>query len=339
MIEIFSAVLVLAGLLIYVLLDGFDLGIGTFFAFAKNKKQKDEMMSSLAPIWDGNETWLIYAGGMAWAAFPLVYSIFLPAFYIPLTLMLFTLMFRGVSFEFRLKAEGGQKKIWDFFFFVGSFLTSFIQGAALGAIVNGIKVENNVYVGGAFDFLSLTSVATGIAVVVAHFALGCGWVIYKTEGETKDLALNLIKKSSMVLVALFAIIGIYLLVKYPFAIDLIKQKYLTIPLVLTSILSFAILCWIVFGTSKCLYKKDIYPFFAICFVIILSIANIVAVFWPYVIYPTHTLFDMANVNKSSLKAVFVLMLVMLPIILGYTIFVYRSFAGKISLKNNNNFYN
>ena len=338
MLQISCAILVLAGLLIYVLLDGFDLGVGNLFFFNKNKKQKDEMMSSLAPVWDGNETWLVYAGGMTWAAFPLVYSIALPAFYIPLTLMLFTLMLRGVSFEFRLKADESQKKIWDFAFFIGSVLTSFIQGAALGAIVDGVKIENNVYAGGPFDFLSFTSVATGIAVAFAYSMLGSAWVIYKTEGETRSFGIKSLKVSSSILFVLFLVCAVYVPLKYPYILELILQKKALWIIIVNAVITLLLMFWLISGNEKCMYKKDSCPILTVFLIISLSILNLVISVWPYVIYPTHTLFDVANINNGSLTVVFWLMLIMLPIILAYTGYVYYTFKGKVSSSNQNNFY-
>jgi len=276
MLEIGCAILVLAGLLIYLLLDGFDMGVGNLFLFTKTKQQKDEMMSSLAPVWDGNETWLVYAGGMTWAAFPLVYSIALPAFYIPLTGMLFAIMLRSISFEFRLKANDKQKKLWDAMFFLGSFLMSFIQGAALGAIVNGVKIENNAYAGGAFDWLCTTTIATGLAVVIANTMLGAAWTIYKTEGETRSFAISALKKSAIGLAVAFVICAVYVPLAHPFTLDLLFKHAIILPAILISaVLTFALLFFIIKGADKCMYSKDYYPLTATFLVITLAVFNFV----------------------------------------------------------------
>jgi cytochrome d ubiquinol oxidase subunit II len=163
-------------LFLYVLLDGFDLGVGVLFPFAPSDNCRDRMMNSIAPFWDGNETWLVLGGGGLFAAFPLAYAILMPAFYIPVILMLLGLIFRGVAFEFRFKATGQSRRIWDYAFHFGSLGAAFMQGMILGAFVQGVEVQGRGFDGGPFDWLNAYSVMTGAAVVFGYALLGSTWL-------------------------------------------------------------------------------------------------------------------------------------------------------------------
>ena len=168
--------------LTYVILDGFDLGIGILFPFAKNERDKATMMNSVAPVWDGNETWLVLGGGGLFAVFPLAYAVVMPALYMPIILMLLALIFRGVAFEYRWRTLRW-KRVWDTAFCGGSVVAAFMQGIALGALVQGVTIEGRAYAGGWWDWLSMFSVLTGVAVVVGYALLGATWIILKTEGS------------------------------------------------------------------------------------------------------------------------------------------------------------
>src|SRR5215469_13902336 len=172
-------------ILVYVILDGFDLGIGVLFGVAENEARRDAMIGTISPFWDGNETWLVVIGASLFAAFPMAYSIFLPAFYIPVLLLLFGLIFRGVAFEFRYR---GQRKFWDAAFFVGSTVAAFVQGAAVGAMIRGVPVANGQYDGGPFTWLAPLPVLTGIGLVLGYALLGASWVVLKCEGELREWA-------------------------------------------------------------------------------------------------------------------------------------------------------
>ena len=164
------------GVLIYVVLDGFDLGIGILFPFISDRQERDVMMNTVAPVWDGNETWMVLGGAGLFAAFPLVYSTVLSALYMPIILMVIALIFRGVAFEFRFKANK-TKHLWDQAFIWGSILSSFFQGLILGAYIQGIETTNGIYTGGGLDWLTPFSLFTGLSVVVLYATLGCGWLI------------------------------------------------------------------------------------------------------------------------------------------------------------------
>ncbi|MEC7259584.1 MAG: cytochrome d ubiquinol oxidase subunit II, partial [Pseudomonadota bacterium] len=177
--------LIAFAVLVYVILDGFDLGLGILFPFAGTHRDRDVMMNSVAPVWDGNETWLVLGGGGLFAVFPLAYAVVMPALYMPIIAMLLALIFRGVSFEYRWRTQRF-RWLWDWTFFVGSTVAALCQGIALGALVQGIKVEGRAYAGGWFDWLSPFSLATGVAVVLGYALLGATWIVLKAEGPLRN---------------------------------------------------------------------------------------------------------------------------------------------------------
>ena len=182
---LFWAGVIAVAILVYVVLDGFDLGVGILFGTNRDAALREQMMAAISPFWDGNETWLVVIGASLFGAFPLVYAVFLPAFYIPALLLLFGLIFRGVAFEFR---NAGARGLWDWGFFVGSTVAAFVQGAAVGAMIGGIPVVNNQYAGGSLEWLRPLPVLTGIGLVLGYALLGAGWLTLKSEGELRDWA-------------------------------------------------------------------------------------------------------------------------------------------------------
>ena len=176
-----------AAVALYVILDGFDLGIGILFPYAKEDKEQDQMINSIAPFWDGNETWLVLGGGGLWVAFPRAYAVVMPALYLPVIVMLLALVFRGVAFEFRTVADTS-KKYWTFAFAAGSTLAAFCQGLILGGLIQGIKVENGQFAGGTFDFATPFALLCGLGVVTGYALLGACWLVMKTEGPVAERA-------------------------------------------------------------------------------------------------------------------------------------------------------
>src|SRR5436309_2083341 len=176
-----------AAVALYVILDGFDLGIGILFPFAREDRERDQMIGSIAPFWDGNETWLVLGGGGLWVAFPRAYAVVMPALYLPVIVMLLGLIFRGVAFEFRTVADTS-KKYWTFAFAAGSTLAAFCQGLILGGIIQGIKTENGMFAGGAFDFATPFAVLCGLGVMTGYSLLGACWLVMKTEGAVAERA-------------------------------------------------------------------------------------------------------------------------------------------------------
>lgn len=192
----------------YVLLDGFDLGVGILFPAAPDDRARDTMMNSVAPVWDGNETWLVLGGSGLLAAFPLAYAIILPALYFPVLIMLVALIFRGVAFEFRFKAETS-RPLWDRAFYGGSLLATFAQGVILGAFIHGFKIEGTIFAGGLFDWLSPFSLMTGLGLVAGYALLGATWLVMKTEGALQDWAYAWARRLLLAVLAFVAIVSLW----------------------------------------------------------------------------------------------------------------------------------
>src|SRR5690606_23638961 len=203
------AVIILFGIMMYVVMDGFDLGLGILYPFFKEKEERDAMMNTVAPVWDGNETWLVLGGAGLLAAFPLAYSVILSALYLPIIFMLIGLIFRGVAFEFRFKALDHERHFWDKAFIGGSIAATFFQGVPLGAYIQGLPVVERAYAGGPFDWLTLFSIFTGVGLVVAFALLGSTWLIMKTEGPLQERAHNITRWLAWILLAAIIIISIW----------------------------------------------------------------------------------------------------------------------------------
>jgi cytochrome bd ubiquinol oxidase subunit II len=182
---LFWAGVIAVAILVYVILDGFDLGVGVLFGTTRQAPLRSQMIAAISPFWDGNETWLVVIGATLYAAFPVVYAVFMPAFYIPVLLLLLGLIFRGVAFEFRNRSARG---LWDVGFFVGSTIVAFVQGAAVGSMIRGIPVLNHQYAGGSFEWLRPLPMLCGIGLVLGYALLGAGWLILKSEGALQDWA-------------------------------------------------------------------------------------------------------------------------------------------------------
>ena len=327
-ITVICALLIITGIMLYVILDGFDLGVGIIFPFAPNDVSRNKMMSSIAPVWDGNETWLIYVGGILFAAFPIAYSILLPALYIPIMLLIFALIFRGVAFEFRLKAKKS-RWIWDYSFNFGSILAAFSQGLMLGSVIEGFKVENMQFAGGSFDWLTSFSITTGFGVVFGYALLGASWVIVKTENPTKEWAKSIMKPLNFILGVFILMVSIKTPLEYP----QIAQKWFSYPniFLLLPIPFITLFCWVKIFTS--LNKnRDYQPFILTVLIFILSFIGLGYSLWPYIIVNDLTIWDLSAPDKS-LQLVFITLMVSFPIVLGYTFFVYKLFKGKVLEKD------
>src|SRR6516162_9313347 len=189
---LFWAGVLACSILLYVFLDGFDLGVGVLFGPTRNEAHRVRMMDTIAPFWDGNETWLVVIGAGLFAAFPDVYAVFLGAFYFPVLLLLFGLIFRGIAFEFRFRTER-MRAVWDWGFFLGSTVVAFVQGAAIGAMMRGIPVANGQYAGGPFGWLHPFAILTGLGLVLGYALFGAGWLVLKSEGELRAWAYRRIR--------------------------------------------------------------------------------------------------------------------------------------------------
>lgn len=326
----FDLPLIWAGLiafavLAYVILDGFDLGVGILFPFVRGEKHRDEMMNSVAPVWDGNETWLVLGGGGLFAVFPLAYAIIMPALYAPITIMLLGLMFRGVAFEFRWKTRRGQF-LWDAAFAGGSTIAAFAQGVALGALVQGIPVQGRAYAGGWWDWLTPFSLLTGFALVVGYALLGATWLILKTEGHVQRRAYTL---AFWLAPAMFALIGLVSAIT-PFLNGVYRERWFGWPQVLLVVpvpVLVLVAAYVLF--KGLIERREISPFLASLSVFVLCFVGLGISFFPHIVPNSVTIRD-AAAPDNSLAFLLVGAAVLVPVILAYTAYSYWVFRGKVN---------
>jgi len=322
------AVIIVSGVVVYVMLDGFDLGLGILFPFAPTDEHRDIMMRSIAPVWDGNETWLILGGAGLFAAFPKAYAMLLPVFYIPLMLMLFALILRGVAFEFRFKA-GRSRYLWDLSFSLGGWLAAFCQGIIAGAIVQGIPVSDGQYAGGAWDWLTPFTVFTGLALIVGYALLGSTWLVMKTLGELQQWSYRLARP---LLVGVLVCIGVVSLWT-PLAEPAVAERWFSLPnFYYLSQVPFAIFllsasCWYVLKREQ--RKHQSYPFYLSLGLFVLAHLGFVISIWPYIVPRALTFWDAAAPFSTQLF-VLVGFLVLLPFVVHHTLLGYRVFKGKVT---------
>ena len=308
----------------YIVLDGFDLGVGILFPFMPEKADRDVMMNSVAPVWDGNETWLVLGGGGLFAVFPLAYAIIMPALYAPVIAMLLGLVFRGVAFEFRWKTERG-KFLWDWAFAAGSTMAAFAQGVALGALVQGIPVANRAYAGGWWDWLTPFSLLTGVALVIGYTLLGATWLVYKTVGHTQERAFRFAYVTGIATLALIGLVSLWT----PFLNAEFMQRWFAWPQILFVApvpLMVAIAAFVLFRGLR--NRNERSPFFAALALFVLCFIGLLISFFPYLVPTSVTLWEAAAPEKSL---VFLLVgaAVLIPVILAYTAYSYWVFRGKI----------
>lgn len=314
------------GVFIYVVMDGFDLGIGILFPFIQGKQERDVMMNTVAPVWDGNETWMVLGGAGLFAAFPLVYSTVLSALYLPIILMVVALIFRGVAFEFRFKAHR-TKYLWDQAFIWGSFLSSFFQGVILGAYIQGIETQNGIYSGGVWDWLSPFTIFTGIGVAVMYATLGCGWLILKTESQLQDAMYQLMPKLLIALLTIFAVVSIYTPLTHPE----IAQRWFALPnLLYFSPVPVFVMIFSGLILKACAQRKDIQPFVYTLVLVFLAFTGFVISLWPNIIPPSVSIWQ-AAAPESSMKFTLVGTVILIPIILAYTFLSYWVFRDKVRI--------
>ena len=319
--------LIATAILLYVLLDGFDLGVGILFPFAPSDKCRDRMMNSVAPFWDGNETWLVLGGGGLFAAFPLAYSVLMPAFYMPIIIMLMGLIMRGVAFEFRFKASRNTRPLWDGVFHFGSLAAAFCQGMILGAFVHGVDVTGRNFRGGPLDWVSGFGVMTGIAVVFGYALLGATWLIMKTEDVTQEWSRRV---ASYVL----GFVGIFMglvSICIPFMNPMIKDFWFTLPNFFY-LLPIPLITAGLFGlTWYDLYHKtaEYRPFLASLGIFLMGYIGLGLSLFPWIVPYKFTIWDAASFGPS-LSLMLVGVVPLLPLILGYTAYCYYIFRGKTS---------
>ncbi|WP_022704540.1 cytochrome d ubiquinol oxidase subunit II [Pseudorhodobacter ferrugineus] len=317
--------LIAFAVLAYVVLDGFDLGVGILFPFMREEAEKDLAMNTVAPVWDGNETWLVLGGGGLFAVFPLAYAIIMPALYVPIIVMLLALTFRGVAFEFRWRTQRG-KFLWDLSFFGGSFVASFAQGVALGALVQGIAIEGRAYGGGNWDWLTPFSILTGLALVAGYALLGATWLVLKTDGSVRRVARKLAWGAGAATLALVGLVSVIT----PFLNPLYLDRWFTFPNALFSAFVPAAILIAAFVFQKGLREnRDASPFLAAQALFVLCFIGLGISFYPYMVPPTLTIWDAAAPDES-LWFLLVGALVLVPLILAYTGYAYWVFRGKVN---------
>jgi cytochrome bd ubiquinol oxidase subunit II len=308
--------------LLYVLLDGFDLGVGILFGFTRNEDSRRKMLSAISPVWDGNETWLVFTGTILWGAFPRVYATLLSAFYLPIILMLGALILRGVSFEFRDKALGS-RWIWDFGFWGGSLIAAFVPGVAVGALAKGLPMVDGHYAGGTFGWFSTFACLCGIGLCLGYALLGAGWLVLKCEGSLRDRAYDLLRPLTIGVFSFVAMAFVYALV-----LDLrIMDRWLERPLLfLFPALGVVASVLLVRGIKV---RNDRQPFRMTVVIFLSAFGTLAVSFWPFMI-PFAITIDQAASPPSTLRFMFWgAGLFVTPLTLIYTASVYRVFRGKV----------
>jgi cytochrome d ubiquinol oxidase subunit II len=318
---LFWAAVLAGAILIYVVLDGFDLGIGVLFGTTRDDAHRVRMMDTIAPFWDGNETWLVVIGAGLFAAFPDVYAIFLGAFYLPVLLLLLGLVFRGVAFEFRFRSTH-MRPVWDCGFFLGSTVVAFVQGAAVGAMLRGIPVTDGQYAGGPFGWLHPFAILTGIGLVLGYALLGAGWLVLKSEGELRDWARHRIPWLAG---GVLVVLGLAFSLTFDYSI-LARSNLQARPWGLVfPVAGIIALVGVIAGVRR---KRDGLPFLLTVFFFVAAFLSLGVMFWPYMI-PYSITVASAAAPEPSLSFLFYGGVVVIPVIAAYTIGVYWVFRGKV----------
>jgi cytochrome d ubiquinol oxidase subunit II len=318
----FWVVVLIISTLLYVLLDGFDLGVGILFGLTRDETRRAPMMSAVSPIWDGNETWLVVAGVVLWGAFPVVYATLFSAFYLPLLLMLAGLILRGVAFEYRHKAER-MRWVWDAAFSGGSLVATFIQGLMVGALVEELPIANGQYAGGEFGWFSPFAVLCGIGLCLGYSLLGACWLVNKCEGEVRDAAYRLIPRLAIALLAFLVIVFGYALAEnLRVMVRWVERPYL---LVFPAIGIIAALV----AARSVRRRRDGVPFLMVALIFAAAFGTLAISFWPYMV-PFSITVDEAAAPHSSLAFMFWFAgIIVFPLMLLYTATSLTVFRGKV----------
>jgi cytochrome bd ubiquinol oxidase subunit II len=319
---LFWSGVIAASILIYIILDGYDLGVGILFGTTRVEEHRRAMLNSIAPFWDGNQTWLVVIGASLFAAFPMVYAVFLGAFYIPVLLLLIGLIFRGISFEFRERAKG-MRVVWDWGFFLGSALVAFVQGASVGALMRGIPVVDGQFAGSSLDWIHPFPILTGAGMVLGYALLGASWLVFKSEGALRDWVYARIPWLAVLVLLL---LGLAFAAALTFDGGAIAQNNLRARswgLVFPILCVGALLGAIVAARAR----HDGASVTLTTLFFIAAYLTVGVMFWPYMIPYNVTVADAASPD-ASLQFLFYCGIVVLPVIVIYTFGVYRVFRGK-----------
>lgn len=320
------AIIIGFGLMMYIIMDGFDLGIGILFPFIADRVDRDTMINSVAPVWDGNETWLVLGAAALLAAFPMAYTLVLSALYLPLMLMLIGLIWRGVAFEFRFKASDRHKPFWDNAFMWGSYSATFAQGILLGAYIDGFTVHDGAFSGGLFDWLTPFSVFTGLSLIVAYALLGATWLVMKTGGDLQRRMRGLGRATTLAVLA--ALMGVSIWT--PIAHAAIADRWFTWPTILYCSpvpLLVGLTTWRLYQSLR--RDSHVEPFLLALVLMFLGYAGLLISLWPNIIPPSVSVWQ-AAAPAQSMGFALVGALLIIPFILAYTAWSYYVFRGKVS---------
>lgn len=312
--------------MLYIVLDGFSLGVALLFPSAKNEKERDVLMNSIGPIWDANQTWLVFGGGALFAAFPMVYGVLFSALYIPLFTFIFGLLFRGVAFEFR--ANANRKNFWNHAFFLGSLIAVISQGFTLGGYLSGIKVINGHFAGSPFDWINPFSIMVGLALIAGYILLGSTYLLIKTSGPVQERAYHQAIRAAWAVLGFMVIVSIWTPIHDPS----IPLRWLSPPRI-CFVWTFPLLGMVSFwGLMRSLNtRKESLPFFYSVLLFLSAYLGLITAICPYAIPPSVTLQE-AAAQRESLLFIFWGVLIVLPVVLGYTVYSYSVFRGKVDVK-------
>jgi cytochrome bd ubiquinol oxidase subunit II len=320
---ILIAALVAFCVVVYVLADGFDLGVGILFLLAPREQERDLMMASIEPVWDGNETWLVMGGTLLLATFPAGYYVLLPAFYLPIITMLFAFIFRGIAFGFRLQTVRF-RWLWDLAFAGGSVVATMCQGLVLGGLINGVAVSNGMFAGGTFDFLSVLGLACGVGLVGGYALLGAGWLIWKTDGSTQVFARE-VAHSALILTAIMMLL---VSAWSAWSVPEVAARWFARPAIFYLAPIPIITAAILLTTWRRIWTGgDAGTFVRAIVVFLLGFVGLVVSIWPYVV-PRHvTIWDGAS-DPQTLAFACTGVVLIIPIVLAYQAYAYWVFRGK-----------
>ena len=323
LVPLWTALLALA-VFYYVVFDGFDLGVGILYGFAPDETGREIVMNSIAPIWDGNETWLVFGGLGLLAAFPLAFAIIIPAVYFPILIMLLALVFRGVAFEFRFKHEG-LRLFWDRAFAAGSAVATFAQGVVLGTFIQGFKVDGRHFAGSSFDWVTPFALLTGVALMFGYGLLGAGWLTLKTEGELQDWA----RRSGRMCLVGVVIAILAVSIWTPLANSNIAQRWFAWPDIAFLSPVPIITALLIGGEWYALtHRQELTPFLGAIGLFLISFIGVAISLWPMIVPFHYTLWQAAS-SPSTQAFLLIGTLFLLPVILMYTAWSYWVFRGKV----------
>ncbi|HFI5639512.1 TPA: cytochrome d ubiquinol oxidase subunit II [Raoultella planticola] len=319
-------VIIVFATLMYIVMDGFDLGIGILFSTTRDAEDRDVMVNSVAPVWDGNETWLVLGGAGLFGAFPLAYAVIIDALAIPLTLMLIGLIFRGVAFEFRFQATPSHRPFWDRAFLGGSLLATFSQGVVVGAVINGFSVNGRAFSGGMLDWLTPFTLFCGLGLTIAYALLGATWLVMKSENPLQDKMRHTSRTLLLALLIAIAVISLWT----PLAQPAIAARWFTLPnlffLLPVPLLVVALGAWLWRDLRN--PHRHALPFILTLGLVFLGFSGLGISIWPHIIPPGITLWQAAAPPQSQ-GFMLVGALLIIPVILGYTFWSYYVFRGKV----------